>query len=105
MDPSIREHLEQIDWADIGIRLTAYAIWKARNFRWRTGRDWALAAGKTPEDIAREAILKVLDGTRAWDPQRGGLLRYLEGVVDSLMGHLAVSQDNVMLAALAVGEH
>ena len=83
-----------LDWADVGIRLTAYATWKARNLRWRTGRTDVLAGGKTPEDLAAEAILKVLAGERAWDPGRGPLLPYLEGVVDSLMSHLAASSDN-----------
>ena len=86
--------LGQVDWADVGIRLTAYATWKARNLRWRTGLRDALAGGRTPEDLAAEAILKVLAGERGWDPQRGALLPYLEGVVDSLISHLAESADN-----------
>src|SRR5262245_49022880 len=105
MDPDIRRLLQEADWADIGIRLTAYAVWRARNFRWRTKQEWALAAGKTPEDIARDAILKLFEGKRIWDPQRGALLPFLECVVDSLMSHLADSQDNVLLAPLAVGEY
>ena len=90
----VQRELRRVDWADVGIRLTAYATWKARNLHWRTGRNDALAGGKTPEDIAAEAILKVLGGERAWDPGRGPLLAYLEGVVDSLMSHLADSLDN-----------
>jgi hypothetical protein len=94
MHHDIERELHGVDWADIGVRLTAYASWKARNLRWRTGRVDALAAGKTPEDLACEAILKVLDGERAWDPDRGALLPYLQGVVDSLLSHLAASADN-----------
>jgi DNA-directed RNA polymerase specialized sigma24 family protein len=97
MQPATRKQLREADWEDIGVRLTAYAMWKARNYRWRTGQVWALAAGNTPEDVAREAIMKVLDGSRAWEPARGPLLPYLEGVVDSLMSHLAGSTDNVVL--------
>lgn len=97
MDLDARRLLQETDWADIGIRLTAYAMWKARNYRWRTGQVWALAAGKTPEDVAREAIVKVLDGSRAWAPERGALLPYLQGIVDSLMSHLAASTDNSVL--------
>jgi len=94
MRQDLQLELQRVDWADLGIRLTAYATWKARNLRWRTGRFDALAGGKTPEDLAAEAILKVLAGERAWDPSRGALLPYLEGVVDSLMSHLAASVDN-----------
>jgi hypothetical protein len=90
----VRRELQRVDWADIGVRLTAYATWKARNLRWRTGRTDLLAGGKTPEDIAADAILKVLGGDRVWDPARGPLLPYLEGVVDSLISHLAESADN-----------
>jgi DNA-directed RNA polymerase specialized sigma24 family protein len=94
MRQDVQRELQRADWADLGIRLAAYATWKARNLRWRTGRSDALAAGKTPEDLASEAILKVLSGERIWEPSRGALLPYLEGVVDSLMSHLAASTDN-----------
>jgi DNA-directed RNA polymerase specialized sigma24 family protein len=94
MHHDVQRELRRVDWADVGIRLTAYATWKARNLHWRTGRTDVLAGGKTPEDLASEAILKVLEGERAWDPNRGPLLPYLEGVVDSLMSHLAASLDN-----------
>jgi len=97
MDLEARRRLQEADWVDIGIRLTAYAMWKARNYRWRTRQVWALAAGKTPEDVAREAIVKVLDGSRAWEPERGPLLPYLQGIVDSLMSHLAASMDNTIV--------
>lgn len=90
----VQRQLNHVDWAEVGVRLTAYASWKARNLQWRTGCAEALAGGKTPEDLAADAILKVLGGDRAWDPNRGPLLRYLEGVVDSLMSHLAASADN-----------
>jgi DNA-directed RNA polymerase specialized sigma24 family protein len=94
MHCDVERELRAVDWADLGIRLTAYASWKARNLRWRTGRTDVLASGKTAEDVAAEAILKVLEGERAWDPARGALLPYLHGVVDSLISHLADSADN-----------
>jgi DNA-directed RNA polymerase specialized sigma24 family protein len=97
MDADTGRRLREADWADLGIRLTAYATWKARNYRWRTRQVWALAAGQTPEDVAREAIAKVLDGTRTWEPQRGPLLPFLQGIVDSLMSHLAASADNAII--------
>ena len=97
----VLRELEQVDWADVGVRLAGYATWKARNLRWRTGRWDILAAGKTPDDLAAEAILKVLEGERAWDPGRGPLLAYLQGVVDSLLSHLASSPDNRIQESLA----
>ena len=97
VDSEVRMALSRIDWEEVGVRLTAYAVWRARNFQWRTGSNWSLASGKTPEDIASEAVLKVFEGARAWDPARGALLPYLQGVVDSLMSHLSESVDNTLL--------
>ena len=94
MSHDARSELLRADWEDIGIRLAAYATWKAGNLRWRTGQTNVLAAGKTPEDVAADAILKVLEHKRVWDPQRGPLLPYLRRVVDSLMNQLADGADN-----------
>src|SRR5215470_11842182 len=100
MDDNIRRQLLAASWEAIGVQLTAYAIHKARNLQWRTGRADLLAAGFSPEDVAAEAVRRVLDGTRSWDPQRGDLLSYLRAVVDSLMSHLVTSFDNRMLERL-----
>jgi len=97
VDPETRRRLAEADWAEIGVRLTGYATWRAMNYRWRTGQVYALAAGETAEDIACHAIVKVLEGTRIWDPARGPLLPFLFGVVDSLLSHLATSRDNALV--------
>jgi DNA-directed RNA polymerase specialized sigma24 family protein len=94
MERQRRIQLLEADWKDIGVRLTAYAAWKSRNLQWRSGHAGTLAAGKTAEDLAADAILKVIEGTRAWDPARAPLLTYLQRVVDSLVNHLAESADN-----------
>ena len=101
--------LQQADWEAISIELAAHAAFRARNLGWRTGdrvdpemrikaaavaRDMDLAMGLNPVDVAQQAIKKVLDGSRKWDPSRGPLLPYLKGVVDSLINHLAESIDN-----------
>src|SRR5262245_56988642 len=89
-----RAQLLEVDWEDLGIRLTAYAVWKGRNLRWRTGQPDLLPAGKTPQDIAAEAVLKVVEGSRTWDSRRGPLLPFLRRVVDSLLNQLAEGADN-----------
>jgi len=48
MRHDIERELQRVDWADVGIRLTAYATWKACNLHWRTGRTDVLAGGKPP---------------------------------------------------------
>lgn len=92
-DPAVARALRDVDWADLGVRLTGYAVWKARNLAWRRGRNELELGARSPEDLAAEAILKVLSGERAWDPRRGPLLPYLHGVVDSLLSHAAAVAD------------
>src|SRR5262249_1626817 len=91
MDDNIRRQLLAASGEAIGAQPPGYAIHEAGTLQWRTGRADVLAAGFSPEDVAAEAVRRVLDGTRSWDPQRGDLLSYLRGVVDSLMGHLVTS--------------
>lgn len=44
--------------------------------------------GSTYEDIAQEIVLKVLEGTRRWNPDKhGDLLPYMAGQVKSLVNH------------------
>jgi DNA-directed RNA polymerase specialized sigma24 family protein len=96
--------LQEADWRAIGTQVTAHATWKAQNFAWRTGDHEDLALGLQAIDIAQTAIKKVLTGERAWNPERGDLLSYLKGVVDSLVSHMANSMDNSLQARLAEDE-
>lgn len=94
--PTDLAKLQQVDWKTIGIQLAGYARWKARRLRWRTGGAEDLAKGKTPEDIAAEAIEKALDGTRALNFETNNeLLDCLKSIVDSDINHLAHSADNI----------
>lgn len=87
--------LEQVDWKIIGIQLAGYARWKAGRLHWRTGRTDDLAKGKTPEDVAAEAIEKALDGTRTLNLEiNEDLLNCLKSIVDSDINHLVHSADN-----------
>jgi DNA-directed RNA polymerase specialized sigma24 family protein len=88
--------LHQVDWNTIGIQLAGYARWKARRLRWRSGRAEDLAKGKTPEDVAAEAIEKALNGTRALNLETNeDLLNCLKSIVDSDINHLVQSADNL----------
>ncbi|MBW1697569.1 MAG: hypothetical protein JRH18_23945 [Deltaproteobacteria bacterium] len=81
--------LEAADWKDIILKLTRYALWKASRYTWRSGNPRQLIGGKTPEDIALEAVEKVWSGVRAWNPDKHpDLLRHLMGIVDSDLNHL-----------------
>ena len=87
--------LENADWKDIILKLTHYALQRARVYSWKSGKSDQLLGGKTPEDIACEAIEKVLSGTRDWDPDKyPNLLTHLQWVVKSDMEHLASSMEH-----------
>jgi hypothetical protein len=87
--------LENANWKDIILKLTNYALQRARVYSWKSGKSDQLLGGKTPEDIACEAIEKVLSGTRDWDPDKyPNLLTHLQWVVKSDMEHLASSMEH-----------
>lgn len=95
IDPDVREKLERADWERITLTLVRYALFKVRRLKWHTGDRESLPEGKTAEDLACEAIEKVVSGDRRWDPTTcPDLLRYLKGVVDSLVSHLVVSEEH-----------
>lgn len=102
MDETIFEHLQKADWDDIAVRLTDYAVKKARRYRWRTG---TAIGGESAEDLAFEAIKRVLDGDRKWDPQgKPDIFQYLTGVVDSLLSHLSKSPARILVQSFPESE-
>jgi len=87
--------LENADWKDIILKLTYYALQRSKIYTWKSGKADQLLGGKTPEDIACEAIEKVLSGTRDWNPDKyPNLLTHLQWVVKSDMEHLASSMEH-----------
>lgn len=91
----ILDLLEAADWKDIVLRLAHYARWRARRYAWRSGASDLLPGGKTPEDVACEAIEKVWQGTRHWDPDKyPNLLTHLKWIVKSDIEHLFSSMEH-----------
>jgi hypothetical protein len=96
VDPDVQERLAGADWDRITLLLVDYATSKVRRLKWRTGDRESLPEGKTPEDLAYEAIEKVLSGDRKWDPAGcPDFVEYLKGVVDSLVSHLVISEEHL----------
>lgn len=96
-DDEVLERLESQDWNDIIIKLTRYAYWRAARYKWRTGNPGQLPGGMTPQDIALNAIEKVWNRTRSWDPGKyPDLLVHLKWIVDSDTGHLAQSMEHTI---------
>jgi RNA polymerase sigma factor (sigma-70 family) len=82
MDEKIEQLLNKHDWPKFILALTAYTISVCR---WKHYR---LPPGIEAEDIVMQAIEKVYEGKRKWDPERDpDLLKYLKSVVRSLINN------------------
>ncbi|MDO9529375.1 MAG: hypothetical protein Q7J27_09470 [Syntrophales bacterium] len=95
MKDKVLNLLETADWEDIILKLTYHAVWRARRYPWETRNAGSLPRGKTPEDIAFEAIEKVWQETRSWDPDKyPNLLTHLTWIVNSDLEHLFSSMEH-----------
>lgn len=90
----VLEKLRAADWERIFPALVAYAVTRSgRLFLVKGGG--RLPQGHEPEDVAREAVRLVFEGTRKWDPVKHlDLLAYLSGVVSSLVSNLITAADH-----------
>jgi len=80
------------------LELGRYALSVSRRLYWRTGNAVDLPRGETVDSIVSKALTKVLTGERRWNPQTApDLQKYLMGVIDSLLSHLAQHNDNTTL--------
>lgn len=80
--------LEQQPWEEILVALDWYALRLAMRGYWHTGtpRRGTLVKGLAPQDVAREAICRVLEGRRKWDPEQDpDFLLFMKSVVKSIM--------------------
>ena len=86
LNPEVFRQLQQVNWNDLGRRLTAYALRRAVFYGWVNG-DSQLLAGRdfTIDDIVQHVILKTINGERKWDPERGPLFVWLKYQVRSVM--------------------
>lgn len=97
--PDVLRLLSEANWAEIIPRLTLYASETARHLYWRTGNSEDLADGIKAEDIVHEAIKRVFEGKRKWDPKKDpDLPKFLnDSVISSLFNELAESCDNTKM--------
>lgn len=92
----VRKRLDDSDWNSIYPKLVAHSHCLARSLFWRSGNKEDLAEGQTPEDVVNEAIARVYEGRRHWDPEKDpDLFEFLKGsVLSSMFNELAMSADN-----------
>ncbi|NKB82036.1 MAG: hypothetical protein GKS05_09145 [Nitrospirales bacterium] len=96
VDPDTLLRLNSADWEKIYPALLLYARFKARSLYWRSGNTLDLAKGMNAEDVVNEAIRKVYEGERVWDPIKvPDLLEFLKSsTLASMFNELAESADN-----------
>ena len=91
----VLERLRAADWPGIYSALGAYAVTRSsRLYLVKGGGE--LPKGHGPSDVVHQAVRLVFEGKRQWDPDaQPDLLRYLEGVVSSLVSNLVTGADHV----------
>lgn len=83
------------------LELGRYALSVSSRLYWRSGNAVDLPLGETVDSIVSKALTKVLTGERRWNPQTApDFQKYLMGVIDSLLSHLAQHKDNTTLRAV-----
>lgn len=86
------------EWHNIALELERYALSVSRNLRWRTRNPVELPGGETVTSIVSKAIEKLFSGEREWNHHtEPDIRKYLRDVIDSLLNHLAESQDNKLV--------
>src|SRR5208283_4052972 len=81
------EVLRGADGELIYLALLSYADRLARIYGWTSGK--VLPAAASPQSVVHDIVVKVLQGTRTWDPEREpDLLVAMKGMVRSDIGHL-----------------
>ena len=82
--PAIRDiTLDQ--WNEYSVKLLAYTVAFFKNYG---GAEVVLPGGYSADDIAQEIVLRVLEGSRRWNPeQHGDLHMYMIGQVRSIVDH------------------
>lgn len=83
------------------LNLTKYAKNEAKKKFWRTGNHKDLPKGETATSVVSLAFEKVLmtgKDARNWSPETApDFYKYMQGVIDSTLYHLATGEDNEIL--------
>lgn len=86
------------EWRALHEALTVHALYKSLRLSWRglpRGTTDTLPGGQSPADIASEAMVLVIEGTRECEATTySELLKHLKGVIDSLVSHAVESLEN-----------
>ena len=78
--------IAEADWSAIRKRLTKEARVQAKRRGWHFDEAVPDLDGRTPKEIPNEAIARLSNGDRSWDPTEIDLLGILLGTVKSIFG-------------------
>lgn len=96
LDPAVAERLQEIDdesWGDMYLELLDFARYKKRRLDFVKGGG-ELPLGRKPEDLVQDAIKRVFEGDRQWDPDKDpDLCDYLKSVISSIVSGLLEKTD------------
>jgi len=90
MNPALSAALMQPGYRDTFARAVLHADTRIRRYIWRgyrpkcTGSNEVMVGDKTAKDFVSEALMRLMDGRRTFDPSRS-LLENLNSVTDSLI--------------------
>jgi RNA polymerase sigma factor (sigma-70 family) len=100
VEKGIVELIQQADWDDIYPRALKYAL-KKLSFLSGSPLE-GVSKKQVAHDIVSQAILKIIDGDRKWEPGRGTILNYLIYVVKSDISHLYRLDDYKLTSRMPV---
>ena len=90
-------------------RLTLHAHRKMLRIYWRGARvktGVGVAKGYEAKDFALDAIQMAMEGTRSWNREKYQTIEaFLKSIIDSIVSHLVVSDENKRVRQLATDEN
>jgi len=96
LDSAVAERLLEIDdeaWGDMYLELLDFARYKTRRLQYVKGGG-ELPLGRTPKDLVQDALKRVFEGRRQWDPDEDpDLCKYLKSVISSIVSALLEKTD------------
>ncbi len=102
MNNELVEKLKEVDWDRFILELARFASKRIERLSWKHAR---IPKGLTADGIALQAIEKVFDEERRWDPQKDpDLMKYLKSTVNSLISKLYKSKEYQITERFEEGE-
>ena len=89
------------------LNLGRYTAKKCKRYYWRTGNSLELPQGETFDSIVSKALIRIIrenDRGRRWNPDKHpNFTKYMMGVIDSILYHLAKNSDNRFFKSMPEG--